>query len=93
MNESQETLPRTLDASRREFIAIVITWCAFAAWVIGYVAIRVYPEDATQIGFYFGLPSWVFWGIGVPWLCATVFTVWFCLQAMRDHPVARRPEV
>ena len=40
-----------------------------------------------------GFPSWVFWGIALPWLAANLFTFWFCLFRMKDDPLEEVNEV
>ena len=75
----------------RETLLILLTWGIFCVWVLVYCARWAYldadavgdgsePTVATVMGF----PSWVFWGIFVPWMTANLFTVWFCLCYMRD---------
>jgi hypothetical protein len=33
------------------------------------------------------MPSWVFWGVLVPWLVADLFALWFCFFFMADDPL------
>lgn len=70
--------------ARRELIYIMIAWIAFMVWVIGYAKLHAYPKDPSQIRLMVGLPEWVLWGVAVPWIAATGFTVWFALAVMRD---------
>ncbi len=70
--------------TRREAVWIFVCWCVALAWavptcyVLGY---EIPPHALTTI---LGIPSWVFWGIGLPWLVANVFTIWFCTFKMQD---------
>ena len=75
----------SIGRARWESVLILISWLVFAAWVICYAAWRAYPEDPSQIRLVFGLPSWVFWGIAVPWLAATAWTIFLALRVMQDH--------
>ena len=75
----------TITQARREFVYILIAWTAFMAWVIGYAKWNAYPADPSAIRLVFGLPEWVLWGIAVPWITATTFTVWFALRVLQDH--------
>ena len=34
-----------------------------------------------------GMPSWVFWGVMLPWILVTLLTAWFALTQMADHPL------
>ena len=72
----------------RETWIILGTWCLFCAIVIAYCA-RTYRaaaeiEEATVPSTVVGLPSWVFWGIGVPWVVATLFTILFAMRGIAD---------
>ena len=55
-----------------------ITWC----YSFGY------PEaDAAAVPKVLGMPSWVFWGVLLPWVAADLFAVWFCFFFMVDDPL------
>lgn len=71
--------------SRREAIVIFCTWVVALIWAVTYCKINGYDiEDPSQIPTTFGIPSWVVWGIGAPWIVADIFTTWFCFRFMRD---------
>ena len=62
-----------------EALAVFILWAVAMAWSVGYCALFAYPpkeklaEAAGELTFTLGFPSWVFWGIVLPWvLCAVV---------------------
>ena len=71
--------------SRKEAIWILFIWVGIAMWVLGYSALYVYPKDPSTMRLTFGLPTWVVWGILLPWILATMITIWFCLFVMEDH--------
>jgi hypothetical protein len=74
--------PRTdpvLRAAWREALVVFTLWGAALIWSVGYCALFAYPpkdqlaEAAAKLTFTLGFPTWVFWGIVVPWvLCAIV---------------------
>jgi hypothetical protein len=74
--------------ARRETLAILaafvvcmiwsLAWCYF----FGYLAADGGPSPKTL-----GMPSWVFWGVVVPWLAADLFAVWFCFFFVVDDPL------
>ena len=33
------------------------------------------------------MPSWVFWGVLLPWFVADLFALWFCFFFMADDPL------
>lgn len=75
-------------SSLREAKWIVVAWCVNCAWVVGYCRLYGYDSfDTENIKTILGMPSWAFWGLFVPWVTATVFTIWFALTQMEDHPL------
>ncbi|MBI83522.1 MAG: hypothetical protein CMJ81_10025 [Planctomycetaceae bacterium] len=73
--------------SRREALIILCSWVACLIWAVPYCYLNGYPDesfDPAQLETTWGMPSWVFWGIVVPWILATAFTLGFCLFVMRD---------
>lgn len=76
-----------LRSARREMKVAVLFWVFFAVWAIGLGKLLAYqkPADGEMISLIFGMPSWVFWVVMLPWFIATVFTLWFALRFMKDH--------
>ena len=73
-------------SSSRELKWIIGIWLVNFVWVIGYCYLFGYsPDQPLQLTF--GIPSWAFWGIFVPWGVATVVSGWFALTQMQDHPL------
>ena len=76
---------------------ILATWCVFCAWCLGSCAVhyQVAPDargelptaamDADALRLVWGLPSWVFWGIAVPWLAATTVTIVFAIGVLKSE--------
>ena len=74
--------------SRREALIIFLVWVVALAWAVPYCYLEGYaPIAEGELQTIWGIPAWVFWGIGVPWLVADLFTVWFCLSHMADDDV------
>lgn len=71
--------------SRRELLGILIIWLFFALWVVGGSALTGYRPIEGEIEMVMGIPSWVFWSVGVPWCGANVVIFWFCLRVMKDQ--------
>lgn len=44
-----------------------------------------FDRQPQTVRFLFGVPDWVLWGVGVPWLVSLVLTVWFCFRFMKDE--------
>lgn len=86
MNQRRSLLVNCLAESRW----MLAFWLICFAWVIGYSLSfgfghdRSGVDDGQEIAIVGGVPSWVFWGVGMPWLVATVFSSWFALSHMQD---------
>jgi hypothetical protein len=86
-------VPRSTDPvlqhARREGVIIFTAWllstvyCCIYCYLYGYIRPEhpLGPEDVHLI---FGMPSWVFWGIMVPWAICAIFTFWFAGWQMAD---------
>ncbi len=77
--------PLSARTSRREAGLILGIWGAFALWVLGYASLYAYRVDPAEVSLTLGLPSWVFWGIALPWMAATLTTILFSTRIMRDE--------
>lgn len=80
--------------ARREAIVIVILFSIMCIWSLcvsigmGYFS----DEDAIEISRVMGIPSWVFWGILVPWLVVDLIAIWFCFFFMKDDDLGEVKE-
>ena len=70
--------------ARREAVIILIAWAVCLIWTVGYSALAGYDVAPDQVSVILGMPGWVFWGVLVPWMAATVFSVWFSLVYIAD---------
>lgn len=75
------------ESSLRESKWIVIIWAINFAWVIGYCTWSGYPDPDEPLSTVWGMPSWVFWGVFVPWIVAAAVSSWFALTKIKDHPL------
>ena len=78
--------------ARREAIIILIAWAACLIWTVGYSALAGYDVSSDQVSVILGMPGWVFWGVLVPWIAATVFSVWFSLAYIADDDLGHLDE-
>ncbi len=75
--------PTFLNA-RREAALIFAVWVALFLWSVPYCYHFGYGVGAAAQGTLWGIPKWVVWGIGVPWLLADAFTIWLVTWYMGD---------
>ncbi len=78
-----------LKNARREAIVIGLVWLASTVYSCTYCYAFGYiradrPLGVQDIHPVFGMPSWVFWGIMVPWGVCALFTFWFAGFFMTD---------
>ncbi len=95
--DSQDTWDPTYLHARREAWIILAVWGACLLWSVPYCYFTGYLQpgetvDSTTIKTIFGIPTWAFWGIAVPWLLADVFTTWFCFFYMADDDLGEAHE-
>ena len=80
--------------ARREGIIITAVWLVSTVYCCAYCYLYGYnrpgqalgPEDVHPT---FGMPSWVFWGIMVPWGFCALFTFWFTGFYMSDDDLGK----
>lgn len=78
--------------SRREALVILAVWATCLVWSVSYCYLNGYrlsPEEVTTV---WGVPTWVAFGIAVPWLLADVFSVWFCFFFMQEDDLGEAHE-
>jgi hypothetical protein len=80
---------RLLKNARREAIIIGVVWfaamtyCCTYCYLFGYIrpGHPLGPQDVRPV---LGMPSWIFWGIMVPWAVCALLTFWFAGFYMAD---------
>ena len=80
--------------SRREAAVIFCVWVTALVWVVPYCYFNAYGRnvDPSSLSMIMGVPTWLFWGIFVPWLAADAFTIWFCFGYMKDDDLGESYE-
>ncbi len=72
--------------SLREAKMIIFLFAVFCAWAVLACYLFGYgdpPAAGTEIAKVLGMPSWIFWGICLPWIAVDVVAVWFCFFYMQ----------
>jgi hypothetical protein len=83
-----------LKHARREALVIGAAWlaslvyCCAYCYAFGYIrpGHPLGPGDVRPI---LGMPSWVFWGVMVPWGVCALFTFWFAGFVMSDDDLGK----
>lgn len=65
---------------------ILLMWLGCFVWTMTVCLQSGYETDVTPATFptVWGIPSWVAWGICLPWLVANIVTIAFCFGYMKD---------
>lgn len=75
--------------AQREGLIIGLAWLVSTIYCCAYCYFYGYRREGHLLGIEdihpeFGMPSWVFRGIVIPWFVCGVFTVWFAGFFMSD---------
>lgn len=74
--------------ARREALVILAAFVVCMVWSIGSCySLGYLAPDGVPVAKVLGMPSWVFWGVLLPWLAADLFAVWYCFFFMVDDPL------
>jgi Protein of unknown function (DUF997) len=79
-----------LKQSRREAVWSLVLWLFAALWTLGYCGYYGYPPQPEPT-FIYGVPTWVFWGIFVPWCICTLLSCLFALCFMQSDAFTEAP--
>ena len=60
-------------------------------WTIGYCALYGYSPD-PESPLILGVPSWVMWGVFVPWTACTCLSTLLGLYFIRDADLGEDPD-
>lgn len=66
---------------------ILLVWLIAFLWTVGYCGLFGYRNEDQTLKTVLGMPAWVFWGVGLPWLLATAVSSWFALVCIADVPL------
>src|SRR5262245_69702 len=64
-------------SSRREALVVLVVFVLSMIWTVGYCYLYGYGGDIRQLKFVLGFPSWVFWGVVMPWGVCIAFSLFF----------------
>lgn len=79
-----DQLAESFRQARRELWFQLITWGVFAVWVVGLCGVTAFDAESPSVETTLGMPSWVLWGIAVPWTAAFAVTIYFAGWFMQD---------
>jgi Na+/melibiose symporter-like transporter len=69
--------------------AVFCFWSLFVCFNYGYLGP---DEQLSEVSTVLGMPSWAFWGIGLPWIAVDAVAVWFCFFYMKNDDLGEAHE-
>ena len=77
--------------SRNEAYLILIVWAASFVWTVPYCYYTGYQttNEQWELSLTFGMPSWLFWGVGVPWFVAGICSILICAFYIKDDDLGQ----
>lgn len=90
MAEARDREDPLVRSARREALWIFLIWCVAAAYCITYCGLYGYGD--VEVTFTLGIPSWVLWGVFVPWGICTLLAITFTSCVITDDPLGDETE-
>jgi hypothetical protein len=81
--------------ARREAIVIILLFAGFCIWAVSVCWTQGYlksDETLAVVETTFGMPTWAFWGVFVPWIVSDAAAVWFCFFIMKPDDLGTAHE-
>ena len=63
------------------FWIVGMVYCVTMFLLLGYIPPEQRPDEPSLI---LGIPSWVFWGLFLPWFVQIGLSSWFAICVMKD---------
>lgn len=83
-DESKHSDRRYYLRTRREAMVAGLIWLVFFVWTVG-VSYRMGYVD-NDFSTVMGLPAWIFWGVLVPFITATLVNSLYAFFYLEDDP-------
>lgn len=80
-----------LRSSRREATFVAIVWALACLYTVGYAGLFAYRRGAAP-ELVLGMPSWVAWGVIVPWVVTSLVTCWYAMRGIQDEDLGEEQE-
>lgn len=92
----------SLKYARREAMFVMGLWAVTLVYTVVYCYVFGYSQHdvslvnlshldrkVENLRLIFGVPDWVFWGVGLPWFVCVILTVWFSFWFMKDEDLGK----
>jgi hypothetical protein len=92
MSNSSSSPEPLLKSARRELLFSATVWLASLTWSVGYCAKYGYRLKPEELTFTLGMPSWIFYGVMLPWGICTAISGVFAFGIMQDADLGEPEE-
>lgn len=77
--------------SLREALVILVIWGVSFAWTVPVCYWTGYRSSGQEweLSMLFGIPSWIFWGVVLPWIVSGIAAILMCLLYIKDDDLGR----
>jgi magnesium-transporting ATPase (P-type) len=80
-----------LQSSRREALVVASLWLVAGVWSVSYCWLNGYGNTPDKVQFTLGFPSWVFWGVVLPWVLCALLSLVIANLIMTDADLGTEP--
>jgi hypothetical protein len=69
-------------------VSLCVLFLAITLIVCGSLGYDKSPTEIAQVDATMGMPTWVFWGLLVPWVMVNLLTILFCFTWMAEDDLS-----
>jgi len=80
-----------LKTARREALVVAGLWLTAGTWSVSYCWLNGYGNTPEKMEFTLGFPTWIFWGVVLPWLICVVVSLLVANFLMTDADLGLEP--
>jgi hypothetical protein len=80
-----------LQSARREAAIVAGLWVTAGVWAVGYCYTHGYGATPDKLQFTLGFPTWVFWGVVLPWVLCAALSLFIANVLMTDVDLGVEP--
>lgn len=80
-----------LQTARREAAVVATLWAVAGAWSVSFCYWNGYGVKAEELHYTLGFPTWIFWGVVVPWVLCALLSLVIANLVMTDADLGNEP--
>jgi hypothetical protein len=80
-----------LQSARREALVVAGLWVTAGAWAVSFCWLYGYGNTPDKVHFTLGFPTWIFWGVVLPWVICALLSLVIANLIMTDADLGNEP--